>query len=294
MRIGLVGLGRMGAAMATRLKERGHDVIGWDKDARARARHVERGFVVADSPRGVVAPGGIVISTITEDKGARRVFTGPDGFLSANVEGALFIEMSTLRPATHRELAPLTRAKGAALVDAPVMGSIPTVREGKLLALVGGEAADVERARGVLDDLARRIVHLGPKGAGCAMKLSINLAMAIYIQSLAEAMSLAESEGLTRDAVLDILGESPTVSPFLKGKLAVLRGEPTDVTLDIRTLCKDVMSAVATGATNGVGLPAAASVLNCLSAAVAAGWGEKDLAEAPAWFRENAPRRYED
>src|SRR4029450_5086000 len=137
------------------------------------------------------------------------IFAGRDGFLSGDVSGKLFIEMSTLQPMTHRELAPLVRAKGAHLVDAPVMGSIPTVREGKLLALLGGDAADVERARAVLQHLTRRIVHIGPNGAGCAMKLAVNLGMAVYLQSLAEAMSLGASEGLKLDQMLEIFGEAP-------------------------------------------------------------------------------------
>jgi len=126
------------------------------------------------------------------------------------------------------------------------------VREGKLLALVGGEAADVERTRGVLDHLTRRIVHIGPNGAGCAMKLAVNLGMAVYLQSLAEALSLGQSEGLTLDQMLEILGEAPTASPWLKSKLSVLKGDPGETTLDIRTMRKDVMSAIATGARNGV------------------------------------------
>jgi 3-hydroxyisobutyrate dehydrogenase len=228
----------------------------------------------------------VVLSIITEDKGVRQIFTGPDGFLSGEVAGKLFIEMSTLQPATHRELAPLVKAKGARLVDSPVMGSIPTVREGKLLALLGGEGADVERARRVLDHLTRRVAHIGPNGAGCAMKLAVNLGMALYLQSLAEAMSLGQSEGLTLEQMLDIFAEAPTASPWLKGKVGALKGEPSDITLDIRTMRKDVMSAIATGARNGVAMPATSGTLASLSAAVAGGWGDKDLAEVPRYFRE--------
>jgi 3-hydroxyisobutyrate dehydrogenase-like beta-hydroxyacid dehydrogenase len=283
----------MGAAIWQRLKERGCEVVAWDRSAKAVEAQAKRGLRVVGSPRAVASEAEVVISIITEDKGVQRIFTGPDGFLSGEVGGKLFIEMSTLRPTTHRELAPLVKAKGASLVDAPVMGSIPTVREGKLLALLGGESADIERARGVLDHLTRRIVHIGPNGAGCAMKLSVNLGMAIYLQSLAEAISLGQSEGLRLDQMLEIFGEAPTASPLLKGKLGVLRGEPADITLDIRTIRKDVMSAIATGARNGVTMPAASGTLTSLSAAVAGGWGEKDLAEVPRYFREFMLQAYE-
>lgn len=285
MKVGLVGLGRMGSAIAQRLGERGCEVIAWDQNSKAMAAQGNRVRAVG-SPRAVAESADVVLSIITEDKGVRRVFTGADGFLAANVAGKLFVEMSTLQPATHRELAPQVAARGARLIDSPVLGSIPTVREGKLVALVGGEADDVARARSVLDHLTRRVAHLGPNGAGCAMKLAVNLGMAVYLQALAESLALGTSEGLGVDQMLDIFSDAVTATPWLKGKLPVLRGEPSDITLDIRTMRKDVLSAIATGARNGVAMPATSGALASLAAAVAGGWGEKDLAEVPRFFRD--------
>jgi 3-hydroxyisobutyrate dehydrogenase-like beta-hydroxyacid dehydrogenase len=275
----------MGSAIAQRLGERGCEVIAWDQNSKAMAAQGNRVRAVG-SPRAVAESADVVLSIITEDKGVRRVFTGADGFLAANVAGKLFVEMSTLQPATHRELAPQVAAGGARLIDSPVLGSIPTVREGKLVALVGGEADDVARARSVLDHLTRRVAHLGPNGAGCAMKLAVNLGMAVYLQALAESLALGTSEGLGIDQMLDIFSDAVTATPWLKGKLPVLRGEPSDITLDIRTMRKDVLSAIATGARNGVAMPATSGALASLAAAVAGGWGEKDLAEVPRFFRD--------
>jgi 3-hydroxyisobutyrate dehydrogenase len=285
VKVGLVGLGRMGSAIAQRLGERGCGVIAWDQNSKAMAAQGNRVHAVG-SPRAVAETADVVLSIITEDKGVRRVFTGADGFLAANVAGKLFVEMSTLQPATHRELAPQVAARGARLIDSPVLGSIPTVREGKLVALVGGEADDVARARSVLDHLTRQVAHLGPNGAGCAMKLAVNLGMAVYLQALAESLALGTSEGLGIDQMLDIFSDAVTATPWLKGKLPVLRGEPSDITLDIRTMRKDVLSTIATGARNGVAMPATSGALASLAAAVAGGWGEKDLAEVPRFFRD--------
>ena len=285
MKVGLVGLGRMGSAIVQRLGERGCEVIAWDQNPKAMAAQDNRVRAV-NSPRAVAESVDVVLSIITEDKGVRRVFTGADGFLAADVAGKLFVEMSTLQPATHRELAPQVAARGARLIDSPVLGSIPTVREGKLVALVGGEADDVARARGVLDHLTRRVAHIGPNGAGCAMKLAVNLGMAVYLQALTESLALGRSEGLGIDQMLDIFSDAVTATPWLKGKLPVLRGEPSDITLDIRTMRKDVLSAIATGARNGVAMPATSGALASLAAAVAGGWGEKDLAEVPRFFRD--------
>jgi 3-hydroxyisobutyrate dehydrogenase len=287
MTVGLVGLGRMGMAIARRLGERGVAVTAWDRNSAAMRAAAGQGIKTADGPQAIAAAADVVISIITEDNGVRAVFNGPHGLLADAVQGKLFIEMSTLQPATTRSLAPAVQAKGARLVEAPVMGSIPTVREGKLLVLAAGDAADVQRAGAVLDHLARRVVHMGPHGSALAMKLAVNLGMATYLQSLAEATALGMSHGLTLETMLEIFLEAPTASPWLKSKLDVLKGGQGDVTLDIRTIRKDVMSAVATGAQAGVPLPAASGVLASLSAAVAGGWGEKDLAEVPRYFRDH-------
>jgi 3-hydroxyisobutyrate dehydrogenase-like beta-hydroxyacid dehydrogenase len=292
MKIGLVGLGRMGSAIAQRLTERGCEVIAWDKNAKALAAQGNR-VEAAANPRAVAASADVVLSIITEDKGVRRIFTGTDGFLAGDVAGKLFIEMSTLQPMTHRELAPKVAAEGARLIDSPVLGSIPTVRKGQLFALVGGDAADVARAKGVLAHLTRRIEHIGPNGAGCAMKLAVNLGMAVYLQAVTEQLALGLSEGLKLEQMLEILSDAVTATPWLKGKLPVLKGLPSDITLDIRTMRKDVMSAVATGARNGVAMPATSGALASLSAAVAGGWGEKDLAEVPRFFRQFMLQDYE-
>src|SRR5262245_25502136 len=138
MQIGLVGLGRMGSAMAQRLTEQGFTVVAWDHATAATKAAAGRGVRTAANARAVAAEAEIVISIITEDKGVRRIFTGPSGFLAGDVAGKLFIEMSTLQPMTGRELAPLVAAKGARLIESPVLGTIPSVREGKLLSLAGG------------------------------------------------------------------------------------------------------------------------------------------------------------
>jgi 3-hydroxyisobutyrate dehydrogenase len=292
MKVGLVGLGRMGSAIAQRLGEHGCEVVAWDHAAKAAEAAAARGVRVAASPRAVAAEAGIVISIITEDHGVRRVFAGPDGFLAGDVGGKLFIEMSTLQPMTGRELAPLVEAKGARLVESPVLGTIPQVRDGKLLSLAGGRPEDVERARAVLDKLARRIVHMGPHGAGYAMKLAVNLGLGAYIQALSESLALGTKQGLSLEQMLDVLKEAPTATGWLQAKIPVLLGGKADVTLDLRTMRKDIMSAVATGALSGVPMPLSAGTLASLSAAVAGGAGDGDLAELAKFVRERMAQNF--
>jgi 3-hydroxyisobutyrate dehydrogenase len=287
MNLGIVGLGRMGAAMSGRLRQQGFDVVGWDHDAKANQAQAAGGLRIAANARAIAAASEIVISTITEDHGVRRIFSGPDGFLSGDVKGKLFIEMSTLQPMTGRELAPQVEAAGARFIESPVLGTIPQVRDGKLFALVGGRAEDLDRARPVLEKMTRRIAHMGPSGSGYAMKLAVNLGLGAYIQAVAESLALGAKQGLTVDQMLDVLQEAPYASGWLKGKVDVLKGAPAEMTLDIRTLRKDLMSAVATGALTGVPMPLSAATLVSLSAAVADGYGAGDLAELPKFLRES-------
>jgi 3-hydroxyisobutyrate dehydrogenase len=292
MRVGLVGLGRMGGAIAQRLREQGCEVIAWDHDARRCQAAATCGATVAANACAVASASPVVISIITEDHGVRRVFTGPDGFLSADVRDKLFIEMSTLQPMTGRELGALVEAKGARLVESPVLGTIPQVREGKLLSLAGGRPEDVERARAVLDKLARRVVHMGPHGAGYAMKLAVNLGLGAYIQALSESLALGMAQGLSLDQMLDVLKEAPTATGWLQAKIPVLLGAKADVTLDLRTMRKDIMSAVATGALSGVPMPLSAGTLASLSSAVAGGAGDGDLAELAKFVRDKMVQKF--
>jgi 3-hydroxyisobutyrate dehydrogenase-like beta-hydroxyacid dehydrogenase len=286
MKIGLVGLGRMGSAIAQRLTEQGCEILAWDHAEKPRKAAADRGVRIAPNPKAIAAETEIAISIITEDDGVRKIFTGENGLLTTAVEGKLFIEMSTLQPMTGRELAPVVEAKGARLIESPVLGTIPSVREGKLLALAGGRAEDVERARVVLDKLTRRIVHMGPNGSGYAMKLAVNLGLGAYIQALSESLALGMKQGLTLAQMLDVLKEAPTATGWLHSKIPVLLGGKADVTLDIRTMRKDIMSAVATGALSGVPMPLGAGTLASFSAAVAGGAGDGDLAELAQFVRE--------
>src|SRR5579863_1535441 len=286
MNIGIVGLGRMGSAISQRLRQQGFDVVGWDHNADVNRTLAAGGLQIAANPREIAARADVMISIITEDHGVRRIFNGPDGFLSGDVKGKLFIEMSTLQPMTGRELAPLVDAKGARLIESPVLGTIPQVRDGKLFAMIGGRAEDLDRARPVLEKMTRRIVHMGPNGSGYAMKLAVNLGLGAYIQAVSESLALGVKQGLTLDQMLDVLQEAPYASGWLKSKIDVLKGAPAEMTLDIRTLRKDLMSAVATGTLTGVPMPLSAATLASLSAAVAGDYGSGDLAELPKFVRE--------
>ena len=273
-------------AIARRLGEHGFAVVGWDVDAERVTEAAVYGVFTGANPADVSARSEVVLTMVTDDAAARWIFGSPSGILAGDVGGKLFVEMSTLRPATVRSIAAELEPHGARLVGAPVLGSIPRVRDGKLLVLAGGRFEDIDRARPVLDVLARSVVHLGPIGAGNAMKLIVNLTMGAYLQALAEGLALGECQGLGLDSMLEVLGQASTANGWLAAKIPVLRGGEAETTLDINALRKDIMSAVATGATSGIPMPLADGILGSLSAAVAAGEGRSDLAQMPRFYRE--------
>jgi len=274
--IGFLGLGKMGAVMAPRFIAAGYPLTVWNRDAAKTKPLADAGADVAASPTDVAAAADVVITMLRDDAAAEQVYLGDDGLLSADVTGKLFIEMSTLRPATARSLAERCAQHGAAFVDAPVSGTVAPAKEGKLMALVGGAAADVERARPVLNVLTRRIVHAGPVGQGDMLKLVLNLPLAVYWQSLAEAAALGKAGGLDLATLLDAMADSGAAIKVLPLKVPLIIDGSDYAAFDIATMEKDAKSIVATGAAFGVPMPTTSAALASYAAANAEGLGAAD------------------
>lgn len=277
-RIGIVGIGRMGAAIAGRIINAGYPLTVWNRTlSRAEALR-EHGARIAATPRALAEACDIVLTLLTDDAAIDAVYHGADGLLAGHVAGTLFVEMSTVRTATILRLAPAIVERGAALIDSPVSGTVGPAREGQLLALVGGDARDVARAQPILATFCRRIVHLGPNGSGTTMKLALNLPMAIYWQALAEALALGSQFGLDLATMLDLIADSPAALRALGPKIPVILGARGEVAFDVTGVRKDLLAMIETGQSVGVPMPAASAALLSFTAATAAGIGAEDLA----------------
>jgi len=294
MNVGVAGLGRMGAAIAARLLQQGRQVTVWNRTAAKAQPLVALGAVLADSPAALAGRSELVISILTDADAIVGTYDGAHGLLAGNVAGKLFIEMSTVRPETQRALAARIRAKRAAMLDCPVGGTTGPAREGKLLAFVGGDAADVARARPVLEQLCRRIEHVGPVGAGASLKLAINLPLLVYWQAIGEALALCQPLGLDPARVVDIFADSSGGPNVLKTRgpilAAALGGKPPDaVTFDIDSIRKDLSTMIAEGRALGYDLPVTARALECFDAASRSGLGAGDAVMLPVnWLRKKA------
>jgi 3-hydroxyisobutyrate dehydrogenase len=290
--IGIAGVGRMGMAMAERLIACERSVAVWNR-TRAKAEAAGKlGAIIAETPRDLAAGSDCVISIVTEDNGARALYCGGSGLLEGAAPGAYFIEMSTLQPATAREIAYAVARKGCHFISAPVLGTVVHVAKAQLVVLASGRNEDVDAVRGVLELMARKVIALGDIGSGAAMKLAVNLVLGVYLEAVTEALALGSAEGLEVNSMLEVLAESPLANLFLTFKTPILRGEAHDVAFDIKSLSKDLSSAVAAASGTGVSLPAATAALSSLKASVAAGWADRDIAELPRFYRENMALRW--
>jgi 3-hydroxyisobutyrate dehydrogenase len=279
----------MGAAMGERLMNVGHDVTVWNRSPGKTQPLAHAGAKVARTPRDLASASEIVITILTDANAIAATYNGDSGLLAGDISGKLFIEMSTVRPEVEERLAATIKAKAATIVDCPVGGSTTPARDGKLFGFVGGEAADVARAKPVLDQLCRRVEHVGPIGAGARMKLAINLPLLVYWQALGEALYLINSLGLDPARVIDILSDTSGGPNVLKARgaaiVAALQGkEVAPVTFDIDSIRKDLRTMIEEGHALGASLPVTECALAAIDEAAKDGLGPKDSALVPARF----------
>lgn len=291
MKIGIAGTGRMGTAIARRLTGFGHKVTVWNRTREKTRALAAAGAKVAATPAQLASVSEIVITILTDAEAIDAVYLGRDALLAGSVAGKLFIEMSTVRPETERALAAKVRAKRAALIDCPVGGTVGPASEGKLFGLVGGDAADVARAKSVLDQLCRRVEHVGPVGAGASMKLAINLPIQVYWQSFGEALSLCKPLGLDPVRLMHIFADTsgaPKVLERRSGDIAAALGgrEISPVNFDVDSVRKDLRTMIEEAEALGCRLPLVERALECFEQAAREGFGARDCAMLPVlWFR---------
>lgn len=289
MRIGVAGLGRMGAAMAARLIDVGHEVHVWNRTPAKAEALAKTGAKVVASPAALASACEIVITMLTNAKSLADVYEGRDGLLSAKPAGKLFIEMSTVQPHGEQGVAAKVKAAGARFVECPVGGTIGPARNGQLLGVAGAEQADYDAALPVLKQLCRRVDLIGPVGAGSSLKLALNLPLLVYYQALAEAFLLIRHLGLDNKWLMEFLADTSGGPNVLKGRgpaiaTALSGGDTGQVTFDIELVLKDLRTMLDEAKARGVELPLTADTLRIYEGAGREGWGPRDAAWLPAYW----------
>jgi 3-hydroxyisobutyrate dehydrogenase-like beta-hydroxyacid dehydrogenase len=290
--VAVLGAGRMGSAMAERLSGRDVAVVVYNRSPdRAHELAGRIGARVAGTPAEAAAGADVGISMVADDEAVRALYDGPDGVPAGIGPGAVAIDMSTVLPDTIRAIAPAVRARGAGVLDAPVSGSVGSMLAGELTIMVGGDAADLERARPVLDRLAKRVFHMGDLGAGAAMKLAVNTLIYGLNGAIAEGLVLAERNGIDRALAYDVLAASAAGAPFVVYKRAAfVDPDGTPVAFSLALAEKDLRLIGELAKGSGTAMPQAEVNLQAIRAAERSIGEDADFARLASHLREEGRR----
>lgn len=205
MNVGFIGLGTMGGPMARNVLKKGHRLTVFDVQPAAVAALTEAGAAAAPSPKAVAAASDVVITMLPDAPDVERVALGPDGIVEGIKSGAIWIDMSTIDPATTRRVGSAIAAKGAAMIDSPVGKTAEFAVAGTLTLMVGGPADVIARCRPVLDCMGTDFFHCGELGAGVAMKLLNNLLATALLEASVETLVAGTKSGLTLDTMISVM-----------------------------------------------------------------------------------------
>jgi 3-hydroxyisobutyrate dehydrogenase-like beta-hydroxyacid dehydrogenase len=278
-RIGVVGLGQMGAPVAERLLAAGYPLVVHNRTREKADALVAAGAHWAFTPRDVgrAAVGGVVFTSLSDGRAVQKVLFGRQGLVRGLAAGALVVDLSTIAPSESRDFAARLAALGIHFVDAPLGGSVEAARNGRLLVFAGGAEEDVARARPFLERFSRRIDHLGPVGSGSAMKLVNNLLTVSYVALAGEALAFSDRLGLDRHRVIELLLEGGGRSAMLEQKRIALEERRYPAQFKLRLAEKDLTLVGEAAREAGAEVRIAREVRRLLREAERAGHGDEDF-----------------
>jgi 3-hydroxyisobutyrate dehydrogenase len=284
MKIGIAGTGKMGAAIAARLKSVGHELLVWNRTEAKASAAMALGATWCATPKDLIQQSDIVICLLTNEQALDDVYFSANGLLSSSAPGKLIIEMSTVSPDKQAVMAEKASKVGVKYLECPVGGSIGPAKEGKLIGFVGGSAEDLEMARPLLEQMCKRVEHVGNHGAGSMMKLAINLPLLVYWHTFAEALSLIQPLGLDPKRVVDIFSETSGGPNLLKNRGAfiaqsLIDGKSDTVNVTLNTVIKDLNAMRTHAQTLDRKLPLTELAMANFEASAKSGLGDADAAE---------------
>lgn len=283
--VSVVGVGIMGSSIAGRLLDVGHPVAVFDLDAAKTAALAERGARRASSPADAARGADFVVTSLNSAAIVRAAVFGPDGVAEGGAAGTILIDMSSIDPASTRAMAAELREKtGMAWVDAPLSGGAPKAAVGQLTVMAGGEEADVEKARLVMDSLCANYTHMGPSGAGQTTKMVNQVLCALGFQAVAEAVRLAEAGGVDASRIPDALAGGRADSRALQEFGPKMAARDLTPTGRIDNMLKDLEAAEAFVMAERLPLPLTSAITDLHRLYVAAGIGPEDTVAIMKYF----------
>ncbi len=258
MKVGFVGLGTMGGAMAANAARAGFEVLAWNRTSGRAAELGELGVRLAISPAALAAQSEIAITMVSDSPDVEAVLFGPDGVATGASAGTLVVDMSTISPSATRDFAARLATHGVSMLDAPVSGGSEGARKGTLSIFVGGDAADLERARPVLASLGTTITHVGPIGAGQAVKAVNQVILAGTYLGVAEGVVLAIKAGLEVEQVVAALSGGAAQSWVLTNRSGRMLANEYPLGFKVALHRKDLGIALGMARELGASLPISA------------------------------------
>ena len=285
-RVGFCGMGTMGAAMAANVARAGFPLVVWNRTLGKAALPVSLGATELATPREVAAASEVLVICVSDTPDVEAVLFGPDGAAAALAAGALVIDCSTIAPAGTRAMAERLRAQAVAMIDAPVSGGSEGAQKGTLTIMVGGEAADVERARPVLGAMGQKVTHMGPIGAGQVTKAANQVILAGTYLAVAEGVVLAMKAGLDAQQVVEALVGGAARSWVLENRSGRMIDNDYPLGFRLALHQKDMGIALALAQEVGAALPVSALAAQIEAGLVARGYGDDDNSALARAIRE--------
>jgi len=271
VKVGFIGLGNMGSRMARRLLDHGYPLVAYDINiAKAEAVVGKRGFA-AKNILELARTVDVLLSCLTNDEAVQSVYTGPEGVFAGARAGTVVLEMSTISPASSRELNKLGATRGIEVMDVAISGSTPAAEKGIVTLLAGGSRELFNAAKPIFDVLAKQYFLLGGPGSGTAMKLVVNTLLGVGMQAIAEAVVLGEKAGLDRKHLLDVLSQTAVITPAHVGKLARIAVNDYTPQFPLRLMNKDFKLILEAAAETRVPMPATEAAFHVNSEELADG-----------------------
>jgi 3-hydroxyisobutyrate dehydrogenase len=288
--VAFLGLGRMGAPMATNLAAAGHGLILYNRTpARAEALAARLGAVAVPTPREAASQADVVITMLADEDALLEVCDGADGVLAGLRPGGVLVDMGTTGPAGITRLRTRVLAAGGVLVDAPVSGSTAAAESAGLTILVGAPESTFRSLEPVLAAMGDHVVHLGETGTGSVMKLAVNNVVYALGNALSESLVLAERAGLDRTVIYEVFEHSAISAPMVRYRRgAFLDPERTPAAFAMTLARKDLELITGLAATLGVDVAQAEANLSLFRAAIDAGSGARDMADVAVHLRRSA------
>jgi 3-hydroxyisobutyrate dehydrogenase len=277
MRVGFVGLGTMGGAMAANVARAGFSVSAWNRTPGRAADLADLGVRLAPSPAEVAAASDLVVTIVSDTPDVEAVLFGEAGVASGAPSGSLVVDMSTIAPSATRDFAARLAAQEVAMLDAPVSGGSEGAKKGTLTIFVGGDAADLERARPVLATMGTTITHVGPIGAGQAVKVVNQVILAGVYLGVAEGIVLAIKAGLDVGQVVAALSGGAAQSWVLANRSGRMLENDYPLGFKVALHRKDLGIALQLARETGTSLPISALCEQIEAGLIGKGHGDDDV-----------------